>query len=100
VNSTNENTAEKLEYLSGQDDAKYIPKGHFDVPLFRAWIESKNSLLRQRFFQQYTRVRRLSPIDAEIRLAERVDALFCRANEVSSGLCLFLKEIRDVYDGD
>jgi hypothetical protein len=52
LNSTNGNSSEKLEYLMRQEDAKYILKWHFGVKLFRAWIESKNTPIRQRLFQR------------------------------------------------
>ncbi len=52
LNPTNGNSAEKIEYLMRQEDAKYILKWHFGVKLFRAWIESKNAPIRQRLFQR------------------------------------------------
>jgi len=52
LNSTNGNSSEKIEYLMRQEDAKYILKWHFGVKLFRAWIESKNTPIRQRLFQR------------------------------------------------
>jgi hypothetical protein len=55
------------------------------------------------FVLEYTRVRRLSPVEVEMSLAKRLhrsDLLSYRADELNTALCLFLKEIRDVYDGD
>ena len=52
LNSTNGNISEKLEYLIRQPDAKYILKWHFGVKLFQAWIESKNTPIRQKLYQR------------------------------------------------
>jgi len=52
LNTTNGNSSEKIEYLMRQEDAKYILKWHFGVKLFRAWIESKNTPIRQKLFQR------------------------------------------------
>jgi hypothetical protein len=52
LNPTNGNSPEKIEYLMRQEDAKYILKWHFGVKLFRAWIESKNTPIRQKLFQR------------------------------------------------
>jgi len=52
---------------------------------------------------EYTRIRNLSSNDAENRLSKRLyrsDPLLYRADELNTALCLFLKEIRDLYDGD
>ena len=49
------------------------------------------------------RARHLSPSDAENRLSKRLyrsDPLLYRADELNSVLCLFLKEIREMYEGD
>ncbi|CAF3803158.1 unnamed protein product, partial [Rotaria magnacalcarata] len=103
LNTTNGNSSEKIEYLMRQEDAKYILKWHFGVKLFRAWIESKNKPIRQRLFQQNTRARNLSSNDADNSLLKRLyrsDPLLYRADELNTALCLFLKEIRDLYDGD
>ena len=56
LNATNGNSAEKIEYLMKQEDAKYILKWHFGVKLFRAWIEGKNGPLRQRLLQRKFRL--------------------------------------------
>ncbi|CAF1105457.1 unnamed protein product [Adineta steineri] len=99
----NTNTSEKIEYLMRQEDAKYILKWHFGVKLFRAWIEDKNEPIKQRLFQQYTRTRNISYSDVENRLSKRLyrsDPLLYRADELNTALCLFLKERRDLYDGD
>mgnify|MGYP001047736801 FL=1 len=101
--SNEQNSNEKFEYLMRQEDAKFILKWHFGVKLFRAWIESKNAPIRQKFYQQYARHRHLSSIDIENRLAKRLyrsDPLAYRADELNNALCLFLKENRDEYDGD
>ncbi|CAF1063904.1 unnamed protein product [Rotaria sordida] len=104
LNTTAGNSPEKIEYLMRQEDAKYILKWHFGVKLFRAWIESKNKPIRQRLFQQNARIRNLSSSnDIDNNLSKRLyrsDLLLYRADELNTGLCLFLKEIRDLYDGD
>ncbi|CAF4492436.1 unnamed protein product, partial [Rotaria sp. Silwood2] len=49
------------------------------------------------------RVRNLSSNDSENNLSKRLyrsDPLLYRADELNTALCLFLKEIRDLYDGD
>lgn len=54
LNPINGNSPEKMEYLIRQEDAKCILKWHFGVKLFRAWIDSKNSPIRQRLLQRKT----------------------------------------------
>lgn len=61
LNPINGNSPEKMDYLIRQEDAKCILKWHFGVKLFRAWIETKNSPIRQRLLQRKSLLSSLSP---------------------------------------
>ena len=79
-----QDSSEKIDYLLKQEDAKYILKWHFGVKFFRAWIENRHSSAD------------LSKKD----LSRRSDPLFYRAEELNSLLCSFLKEMKEIYEGD
>ncbi|CAF5154496.1 unnamed protein product, partial [Rotaria sp. Silwood1] len=56
-----------------------------------------------KLYQQNIRLRNLSLNDNENNLSKRLyrsDPLLYRADELNTALCLFIKEIRDLYDGD
>jgi hypothetical protein len=129
ANHSSSNSVEKIEYLMKQDDAKFILKWHFGVKLFRAWIDNKNSSAQQRptprndetrracrvsrvvdrlpllcRLETSMRVQHVSTCDQDVRAGgktgHRSDPLLYRADELNNILCLFLKETREMYEGD
>ncbi|CAF0735392.1 unnamed protein product [Didymodactylos carnosus] len=92
-----QNNPDLALYLMEQEDSKDILKWHLGVKAFMKWIERKNQPIRNRLYQQYTRNRRLTPAEADARIAKRLfksDPLKYRADELNRALSLFVKEAR------